>query len=218
MHSRVSCLLLSLLLLPFQIPRDSIRQHYEAAEAQHRAGNLVAAEAEYVAILVEGYQRLGAIYTAQANYQGALAALETAVTYRSDSPEVLVELAIAYFYVGQYQKAIEPLTKALALSPQNSLAHHMLGKTQFMIGDFAKAEDELSQALKLHPGDYDVAYTLGLAFLRQHKFAQAKKLYDHLIVELGDKPPLRVLIGRAYRETGFFDAARSEERRVGKEC
>src|ERR1051325_6026262 len=57
MHSRVSCLLLSLLLLPFQLPRDSIRQHYEAAEARHRAGDLVAAEAEYVAILVEGYQR-----------------------------------------------------------------------------------------------------------------------------------------------------------------
>ncbi|MGG7380761.1 tetratricopeptide repeat protein, partial [Escherichia coli] len=65
----------------------------------------------------------------------------------------------------------------------------------------------LSQALKLRPGDYDVAYTLGLAFLRQNKFAQAKKLYDQLIVKLGDKAPLRVLIGRAYRETGFLDAA-----------
>jgi tetratricopeptide (TPR) repeat protein len=214
MHLRLACLFLSLLLLPFQSPRDSIRQYYEAAEAHHRAGNLVAAEADYVAILVEGYQRLGAIYTAQANYQGAVAALETAATYRSDSPQVLVELAIAYFYVGQYQKAIEPLTKALALTPQNSLAHHMLGKTQFMVGDFAKAEDELGQALKLSPGDYDVAYTLGLAFLRQHKFAQAKKLYDHLIVKLGDKPALRVLIGRAYRETGFFDAAIEEFKRA----
>ena len=38
-----------------QAPRDTIRAHYEAAEAKRRAGNLVAAETEYAAILAEGY-------------------------------------------------------------------------------------------------------------------------------------------------------------------
>ncbi len=104
MHSRVACLFLSLLLLPFQSPRDTIRQHYEAAETHHRSGNLIAAEGEYVAILTEAYQRLGTIYTAQANYQEAVSALETAAAYRSDSPQLLVDLAIAYFYVGQYHR------------------------------------------------------------------------------------------------------------------
>src|SRR5213080_3165109 len=136
MHLRLTCLLLSFLLLPFQSSRDSIRQHYEAAEAHHRAGNLAAAEGEYVAILMEAYHRLGTIYTAQANYQEAAGALETAAAYRSDSPQVLVDLAIAYFYIGQYPKAIEPLGKALAVTPQSSAAHHMLGKTYFMIGEF----------------------------------------------------------------------------------
>ena len=101
MHSRAICLFLSFLLLPFQSPRDSIRQHYEAAEAFHRSGNFVAAEAEYDAILTEAYQKLGTIYTAQAKYQDAVSALETASAYGSDSPQLLVDLAIAYFYIGQ---------------------------------------------------------------------------------------------------------------------
>jgi tetratricopeptide (TPR) repeat protein len=214
MHSRLTCLLLSFLLLPFQSPRDSIRQHYEAAEAHHRAGNLVAAEGEYVAILTEGYHRLGTLYTAQENYQQAVGALETAAAYRSDSPQILVDLAIAYFYIGQYPKAIEPLNQALVVTPQSSAAHHMLGKTYFMIGEFEKAEHELGAAQKLSPADYDVAYTLGLAYLRQHKFAQAKQLYDRMIVQLGNRAPLRVLIGRAYRETGFLPAAIEEFRKA----
>ena len=210
MHSRVACLFLSLLLLPFQSPRDSIRQHYEAAEAYQRAGNLIAAEGEYVAILTGAYHGLGTIYIAQENYKEAVGSLEMAAVCRPDSTEVLVDLSISYFYIGQYPKAIEPLNKALVLTPQSPAAHHMLGKTYFMIGEFEKAEHELAAAQKLSPGDYDIAYTLGLAYLRQHKFAQAKQLYDHMIVQLGNRAPLGVLIGRAYRETGFLAEAIEE--------
>ncbi len=86
----------------------------------------------------------------------------------------------------------------------------MMGKTYFMIGEFDKAEHELEAAQKLSPADYDVAYTLGLTYLREHKFAEAKQLYDHMIVQVGNRAPLRVLIGRAYRETGFLPEAIEE--------
>jgi hypothetical protein len=48
-----SAIFLSLLLLfpSFQTPGDSFRKHYEAAEAHRRAGDLTAAEADYIAIL-----------------------------------------------------------------------------------------------------------------------------------------------------------------------
>lgn len=210
MHSQVACLFLALLLLPVQSPRDSIRRHYEAADADQRAGNLVAAEAEYVAILTEAYHRLGTIYTAQTNYQEAVGALETAATYRADSLPVLIDLGVAYFYLGQYKKAIEPLRRALVVDPQSSSAHQMMGKTYFMIGEFEDAEHELATAQKLSPTDYDVLYTLGLVYLRQHKFEPAKQLYDRMVVQLGDQAPLRVLIGRAYRETGFLPEAIEE--------
>jgi tetratricopeptide (TPR) repeat protein len=132
----ISCFLL---LIVFQSPEDPIRQHYQAAEAARYAGNLEAAEAEYVAILAEGYQRLGKIYSARSDQLRAINVLEAAQKYRPDSPAVLLDLAIAYFSARQYEKALVPATKALAIAPENAGAHQMLGKTYFMLGDLTKS-------------------------------------------------------------------------------
>src|SRR5258707_6652019 len=205
---------LLLLLLVFQSPQDVLRQHSEAAEAQRRAGNFVEAEKEYRAVLAAGYGQLGKVYSAEKNYQQAIATLEFATLYRPDSQEVLIDLAIAYFDAEQYEKALEPLGKALSANPQSAGAHHMLGKSYFMLGDFAKSTAELQTALKITPDDYDIAYTLGLAYLKQHQFTPAQQIYDRMLRQLGDRPQLRIIFGRAYRETGFLGEAISEFKRA----
>ena len=59
MQLRATCLpLLFLLLAPWQSPQNVLRQHYEAAESQRRAGNYAAAETEYKAMLAVGYDRV----------------------------------------------------------------------------------------------------------------------------------------------------------------
>src|SRR4029079_15243392 len=77
-------------------------------------------------------------------------------------------------------------------------------KSYFMMGEFEKANRELQQTLKISPGDYDAEYTLGLCYLKQKNLPQAKQTYEHMVERLGNRPALRVLIGRAYRETGFL--------------
>jgi tetratricopeptide (TPR) repeat protein len=201
---------LLLLLLQFQLPQDTIRQHYEAAEAHRGAGNLAAAESEYKVILAEGYGRLGKIYSARGEYKEAITTLEAATLYSPDSQEVLIDTAIAYFGLQQYEKAVEPLRKALAQDPQNVGAHQMLGKTYFMIGDVTKSITELETALKLAPNDVDVAYTLGIAYLRDRQFAAAKQLYGQMPKQFGDQPQLHIVIGRAYREAGLYPEAIEE--------
>ncbi|HEX8337966.1 MAG TPA: tetratricopeptide repeat protein, partial [Pyrinomonadaceae bacterium] len=202
--------LLLCLLAPFQAPGDSFRKHYEAAEAYHRAGNLDAAEAEYAAILAEAYPAAGRVYAAQSNYPREVAAMEAAAARRPDSPEVLVGLAVAYFHAGQYRQAAAPLARVLARDPASAPARHMLGKTHFMTGEFERAAAELEAALKSAPKDYDAAYTLGLAYLKQRRLAEARQTYARLIEGLGDRPQLRILVGRAYRETGFLAEAVEE--------
>lgn len=205
---------LLVLLVVFQSPQDSIRRHYQTAEAHRVAGNLVAAEAEFEAILAEAYARLGKIYSARKQYKEAITVLESAAVHRPDSQEVLIDLAIAYFDAGQYQKALTPARKLLAINPASSGGRHMLGKTNFMLGEFAKAVTELEAALKLAPRDYDVAYTLGLSYLKQRQFAPAKQIYDRILKQFGDRPQLRIIFGRAYRETGFLPEAIEEFRRA----
>jgi tetratricopeptide (TPR) repeat protein len=206
--------LLLLLLLVFQSPQDTIRQHYEAAEGYRRAGNPAAAETEYTAILVDGYDRLGKIYTAQRRHKEAITALAAAALYRPDSPQVLLDLAIAYFDAEQFEKALEPLRKILTREPQNAGARQMLGKTYFMLGDLSNSSRELQSALSLDPNNVDVAYTLGIAYLRNRQVAAAKELYDRLLKQLGDQPELHIVIGRAYREAGFLPDAIAEFRKA----
>jgi tetratricopeptide (TPR) repeat protein len=214
MSSRPATLALLLLLVPLpsfaQSEADSVRRHYEAAEAERRAGNLAGAETEFEAMLGEAYDRLGRLSIAKGDYKTAVAALEGAAARRPDSPDVLVDLSIAYFHVDQYRKALEPIGKALARDPRSAAAHHMAGKTHFMLGEFPKAVEELTTALRFAPHDNDVEYTLGLAYLKQRDFARAKAVYDRMVVRLGDRAPLRVLIGRAYRETDFLAEAIAE--------
>ena len=177
-----------LLLFVWQSPQqDVVRQHYEAAEARRLEGNLGAAEAEYAAILAEGYGNLGKIYSAQGESKKAISALETTVLYRPDSEEAMIELAIAYFTVEQYEKGLEPLRKALARNPENAGAHHMLGKIYFMLGESAKAASELEIVLKLAPNDVDVAYTLGIAYLVNHRVDAAKQLFDRMLQQFGNR-------------------------------
>jgi len=208
----LSSFLFPFLSLLIAIPnyQDSIRQHYEAAEAHRRAGDLAAAEAEFTAILAEGYGRLGKIHLARKAYEKAVTALEAAALYRPDSEEVLIDLSIAYFDAGRNEKAFEPLNKLLARNPKSVGAHHMLGKTWFIRGEFAKATAELETALKLAPRDYDVAYTLGLAYLKQQQLAPAKQIYSGMLRQLGDRPQLHFIFGRAYRETVFLAEAIEE--------
>jgi tetratricopeptide (TPR) repeat protein len=202
------------LLFVFQSPsspqQNTIRQHYERAEARRRAGDLPAAEAEYAAILAEGYGKLGKIYSAEKQYKEAVTALEAAARYRPESEEVLVDLSIAYFDAGQYGKALEPSGKAVALNSRSVGGRHMLGKTYFMLGEFDKAITELEAAHALAPKDYDIAYTLGLAHLKQHRLAPAQQIYATMLAQLGDRPQLHIIFGRAYRETSFLPEAIEE--------
>ena len=190
--------------------QDVIRQHYEAAEAQRQAGDLIAAESEYTVILGEGYERLGGILLAEEDYKRALTALEPAARYRPKSLSVQIDLAIAYFGIGQYDKALEPSRKALILDPENAGAHQMLGKSYFMLGDVGKSISELEVAARLAPKDIDVTYTLGIAYLRDRQTAAAKQVYNSLIKQLGDQPQLHVIIGLAYRQSGLLPEAAEE--------
>jgi tetratricopeptide (TPR) repeat protein len=210
MFSRPALFLLVFSLLPLQTSRDSIQLRYEKAEALRRAGNLGGAEAEFTALLGEAYHKLGRVRAAQTDYAAAVTALETAAGYQSGSVDVLIDLAIAYFHAERYDDALKPLQAAASRKADNAGVHHMLGKTYFMLGNFEQATAELEYALKLKPNDNDVAYTLGLAHLKEHKLAPAKQIYDRMIERLGNRPALRVLIGRAYRETGFLAEAIEE--------
>ena len=194
----------------FQSPAEQFRQRFETAEAQRLAGHSDKAESEYVSILADGYHKLGRTYSAQGNHRAAATALESAVTQRPNFPEALVDLSIALFNTGQFKQALARADSVVVLNPQNAAAYHMRGKCYFMLNEFEKAATDLQRALQLTPRDYDVAYTLALAHLKRGKTAAAVQIFDRMIDQLGNRPQLRILIGRAYRQTGLLPEAIDE--------
>jgi tetratricopeptide (TPR) repeat protein len=209
-YCRSTILSLILPLLVWQSSQDTIRRHYEAAEAARAAGNLTTAETEYTAILAEGYTRLGELLLAQEHPREAVLALEAGNEYQANSSSLLINLAIAYFDVGKYDKAAAVARRVLAFDAQNSGAHQMLGKSYFMLGDVPKAVKELQEASKLTSNDLDVAYTLGIAYLRNRQNTEAKQLFASLVQQFGDRAQLHIIIGRAYRQSGLLSEAAAE--------
>jgi tetratricopeptide (TPR) repeat protein len=199
-----------LLIAAPQASRDNIVRHYEAARAANGSGNTVKAESEYAQVLAEAYCQLGKIYSAEGRYGDAISAYQTSAGYRPDWEEALIGLGIAYFDAGKYNEALVPLGKVLTANPQSAGALQMTGKSYFMLGEFDRATAELEAARKLAPADYDVSYTLGLAFLKRHQYQPARQIYDGMLDQLGNRPELHIVFGRAYRETGFLGEALDE--------
>ncbi|MGH9871841.1 MAG: tetratricopeptide repeat protein [Pyrinomonadaceae bacterium] len=203
---------LSLLLLPlvFQSPLDRLLQRYQAAEAQARAGNVAAAETECASILAEGYRAVSRIYLAQKKHKEAIAAVEAATLYQPASEEALSDLAITYFDAGQFDKALPPLHRAVAVNPQSSSVHSLLGKTYFALRDYGKAAEELRAALEFGSNDFDTSFTLAIAYLQQSQFTEARRVFDWMLQHFGDRPELHVVIGRAFRVAGRLPEAIDE--------
>lgn len=208
-----SCLTLAPLILltaAFQAPNDPIQRYYDDAQALQKAGNAIEAEVRYKMALAEAYARLGKVLLAEGEYDRAFKALGRAVGNGARSEATLIDQATAHFHTRQYEKAIDPLKTALAANPGSSAAHHLLGKVYFMLRQFDKGADELEAALKLAPADFDVAYTLALARLKQKQLPLAQQVFNKLVRRLGSRPEVHNLFGRAYRETNYPDEAIEE--------
>ena len=210
--SRLAALLvLSALLMPgasaAQQATDPLDQHYSAAQTFQLSGDLVRAEAEYHQVLALALQRMGNLLSVEKNdSEEAAHLLEDAVAADPAYQDSRVDLALVYFRAGHLDKASTQASEVVKADPHNVRALQLLGNVEFAQGSFAAAEEHLHSALGIR-GDFETAYSLALAYLSDHKLAETKLLFDELLNDMGSTPELHVLLGRAYRETGYLDDA-----------
>jgi tetratricopeptide (TPR) repeat protein len=200
----VSTLLIASISFAQQAP-DPLNQHYSAAQTFQVGGDLERAEAEYHQVLALALQRVGNLLAAEKNdSEEALRLLQDAVAADPAYTDTRVDLAVAYFRAGRLDKASAAAVEVVKADPHNVRALQVLGNVEFAQGNFAEAAEHLHTALDLQ-GNFETAYSLALAYLSQHKLAETKLLFDELLNDMGSTPELHVLIGRAYRETGYLD-------------
>jgi SAM-dependent methyltransferase/tetratricopeptide (TPR) repeat protein len=108
-------------------PAEAADELFRAAVAQHQSGALAEAERSYRQLLqlvpghAELHSRLGAVLTGQGKSVEAIAEIERALALRPDMFEAYGNLAQAYMWNGQRERAIEAACRALELreTPQS---------------------------------------------------------------------------------------------------
>jgi tetratricopeptide (TPR) repeat protein len=186
---------------------DPLDQHYSAAQTFQLAGDLDHAETEYHQVLALALRRVANLLAVEKDdTKEAVRWLEDAVAAQPTDEDARLDLGMVYFRAGHLDQASDQATQVVKANPRNIRGLQLLGNIEFAQGNFAAAAEHLHTALGLQ-GDFDTAYSLSLAYLSQHKLAETKLLFDELLNDMGSTPELHVLLGRAYRETGYLDEA-----------
>lgn len=188
-------------------------QHFRAAQTFQLAGDLEKAAAEYRSAISKGLEQIGNLRVARSESSAGLAMLDRAVQIDPANNAARLDLAMARLQNGDVEAAGATVEDVLHQNPNDPRALIFAGKVYFEQGDYAKAAERLEAALRLQPS-FEVAYTLALADLAQKKPVPAGILFDEMLASSKPDASMRVLIGIAYRETGYFDQAATHFRKA----
>lgn len=125
--------------------------------------------------------------------------------YIKDNPKA-ADIADAYFNLGnlyyqggQYEKAIEPLRKALEHHPYDADAHYTLGNAYDKLKRHPEAAKEFEELTRIEPQNASVYYNLGNAFSNQQKNEQAVAQYKKALSLNPKNGPAHYALGLAYQ-------------------
>jgi len=185
---------------------NSPEQAFQSAQTFQVAGDYQRAAAAYREAVSGALQQLGNLRVSNKEYAEGIDLLARAVQVAPARVAARVDLAIAHFEARDFDKAKTEIEAALQREPKDLRALNLAGKIYFMKGDFSAAANRLGSALRLQP-DFDTGYLLALADLEEKNPIPAGVIFDEMQASSQPSASMHVLIGLAYRETGYLDQA-----------
>lgn len=204
-----------LLLLPFSFSqtshrldarkpaaKDEMQQHYDAARTFQLSGDQDRAVAEYSTFLIEALRisAKGSVGLGQRDKAAAL--FEDALRLAPEDPQTRLEYAQLRFEQEKFVDARSMTEKLLTTSPDNAQAHSLMGQILFAQADFKGAREHLESAVVAAPG-FDIAYLLGITYIKLNDFNRARLVFDDLLASFGDTANIHMMFGRAYKQGGW---------------
>jgi len=191
----------------------SIQQAIESAVREHRAGNLLAAEAIYRQILAAQPDRadvlylLGTLSFQMGHWNAAIDLLRRAISIRPDIAEYHANLGEVLRASGRHKEAIIVLRQATALNPEFADAHFNLGIALQEEGQLPEAIAAYRQALALRPQFPQAWLNLGEALRVTGQLNEAIAMYRQLLAVAPNMPEVWNNLGNALRGVGDIEAA-----------
>ena len=89
-----------------------------------------------------------------------------------------LNLGIEYMRRGEYEKALDRLTKATSADPRYYATYNVLGLLYQQLGDMTNAEKNFKKALSLNDQDSRTMNNYGLFLCRNHRIDEAEAIFN----------------------------------------
>lgn len=179
-----------------------------SAEDSLREGERQVAESRYRTALLAGWMWLGGVYAGNGHLAEARHAFERAAASAVENRDALQSLAVVQLQMGDTVTALDTLTRLASMSPASISVRRTLAQALIAAGKAAEAVQELEEAHGLAPDDPELTFTLASGYLRLQKPDMAERLFGR-VTAARPLPQTYVLIGRTYRDFGYYDRART---------
>ena len=186
------------------------------ASIQYQTGALLQAEANaqrYVKAVpgwLPGRKLLAAIYLKEAKAADAIATLEPLLSQPAfDDPQVFALAGAAMGQLGNAAQAVEYLSKATTLNPQDVKINTAFGVGNMVHGDVDRAIGAFETVLKVDSKNTDTDTMLMLGYMSKKEFGKGIELGQRLTAADPKNPTFFNLLGGAYAGNGDIDRARA---------
>jgi len=123
----------------------------------------------------------GSIHEARQRFDKAHDDYERALELEYDNASMRMRYAHVCGNLGQNEKALKAVLKAVEYEPGNAEAHGGVGWYAYKTGDYPRAIEESRIALGLNSSLAMVAFNLGLAYIASRQLDKAEAAYDEAI-------------------------------------
>lgn len=123
---------------------------------------------------------LGEIYLRQKNFPGAIKYLRREIAFNESSAEFRLDLATAFYMLGDLRAALEEFTLLIDTDPDFFPGWLMCGKILLELGKPGESEFYLQRALSLNPKSAQVLQTLANLYSTIGEIGKARELFDEL--------------------------------------
>ncbi|MFC1878450.1 tetratricopeptide repeat protein [Chloroflexota bacterium] len=124
--------------------------------------------------LLQPYLILGQTAAQAGEYELALEALDTFMTYQEATSEAWVAYGQALYAMGEYSQTLEALTTALEMDKTNLPAYILRGQVYIETGQGQLAVNDLLYANSMQGRSFTIKFNLGRAFLEANRLTEAR--------------------------------------------
>lgn len=187
---------------------NSAPAHHYLAVAMLRGGDLSGAQREIERSLEiypeygEAYNSLAAVFEKQGRMDAATAAIQTAIKMTPDLALGHMNLGFIYIQKGMASAALEEFREAARVRYSRIDEFNRLAKGFYLVGSPAEAQGILEKAVYYTPDSFGLRNNLGLVYLRQERWDEARRELEAAARLKPDSPEVQMNLGRVYAAQG----------------